>query len=104
MTDFYESCREVNRLLAAVAFLWLVLRTVRAWPAEWAKPDHVSHYRALLVAGSGFMLIVTYGSFLHARLESTATIVDPASSAACLFVVGICWRWPKPRAMRKDAP
>ncbi len=104
MNDLYETCRDANRFLAAVAFLWLVLRTVRAWPAEWAKPDHVGHYRTLLIAGSGFMLVVTFGSFLHARIESTATAVDLASSLACLFVLAICARWPKPRAMRKDHP
>ena len=104
MTELFETCREVNRILAAGAFLWLVLRTVRAWPADWAKPDHVWHYRTLLVAGSGFMLITTYGAFLYARLDTPATVVDFASTVACLFITGICWRWPKPRAMRKDAP
>ncbi len=104
MTDLYETCRSLNRVLAAVVFLWLVLRTVRAWPAEWAKPDHVGHYRSLLLTGSGFLLTISYGAFLHARLDSTATPASLLSTLICLFVAGICVKWPKPRAMRKDTP
>lgn len=104
MTDIYEPCRSVNQWLAAAVFLWLLYRTVRAWPAEWAKPDHVWHYRALLLAGSGFLLTISYAAFLHARRDSAADEVDLASTLICLFVAGICARWPKPRSMRKDTP
>lgn len=104
MTDIYETCREANRFLAAGVFLWLAYRTVRAWPADWAKPDHVWHYRGLLLTGSGFLLVISYGAFLHARLESTATPASLISTLICLFVAVICLKWPKPRAMRKDAP
>jgi hypothetical protein len=104
VTDLYDLCRSLNRVLASVVFLWLVWRTVRAWPADWAKPDHVGHYRSLLLTGSGFLLIVSYGAYLHAGSNSTADEIDLASTLACLFVAGICARWPKPRSMRKDTP
>lgn len=104
MTDLYELCRSLNRVLAAVMFLWLVYRTVRAWPAEWAKPHHVWHYRSLLLLGSGFLAILTFGAFVHVRMETPATAASLASTLVCLFVAGICARWPKPRSMRKDTP
>lgn len=102
MNDFYETCRDINRWLAAAVFLWLVFRTVRAWPAEWAKPNHVWHYRCLLIAGSGFMLLISYGAYVHARAQSIPTVTSAAATAMCLFIAGICTFWPKPYSMRKD--
>ena len=102
LPEFYESCREVNRFLAGAVFLWLIWRTVRAWPAEWAKPDHVWHYRSVLLLGSGLLLLLTWGAYWYTRVEAPATAVSPSSTVVCLFAAFICWKWPKPRAYRKE--
>lgn len=105
MTDLYELCRSVNRVLAAATFLWLVYRSVRAWPADWAKPDHVWHYRSLLMLGSGSLAVLTFGAFVYVRMDTPATFASVASTAVCLFAAGICAYWPPhPRSMRKDTP
>ena len=102
LPEFYETCREVNRFLAAGAFLWLTWRSVRAWPAEWAKPDHPWHYRLLLILGSGALLGITFVAFWYTRLAAPPTAASPLFSAVCLLGLVICARWPKPRAYRKE--
>ena len=102
MTDFYETCRELVRVVAAVAFLWLCLRSARAWPAEWAKPDHVWHYRLLLLIGSGFLGASTWGAFWYTRVDAPATGVSVLTLTLSLLTLALCAWWPKPRSMRKD--
>lgn len=100
--DFYEICRDFNRYLAFGAFCWISLRTARAWPADWAKPLYVWHYRSLLLLVSGCMLAFTMGAYLAARAGNTATPASAIATVLCLGCVLICAWWPKPRVMRKD--
>lgn len=102
LTDLYETCRELDRFVAPAAFLWLVYRTVRAWPADWAKPDHVWHYRLLLIIGSGFLGAATWGAFWYTRVNAPATSVSVLTLTLSLLTLALCARWPKPRSMRKD--
>lgn len=102
MTDLYETCREANRFIAAIAFLWLIYRSVRAWPAEWAKPDHVWHYRMLLALGSGFLGAATWGAYWHTTVDAPATGVSVLALCLSILTLAICGWWPKPRSMRKD--
>lgn len=104
MSDLYETCRSLNRALVPISFLWLTWRAVRAWPAEWARPDHLGHYRGLLVLGAGSLIIITWSAYWYIRVEAPATGLSVLSTSAALFTAGICYRWPKPRAMRKDTP
>lgn len=104
--DLYDTCREINRLLGFVAFCWLTYRTVRSWPADWAKPDHVAHYRALLCITSGFALSVSFSAFQYERSGADAGPVSLGYTLLCLAVAALCWVWPHPAAWsdpsRKD--
>lgn len=102
MTDLYETCRELVRFVAPVAFLWLIYRSVRAWPADWAKPDHVWHYRLLLIIGSGFLAAATWGAYWYTRVDAPATGVSILTLTLSLLTLALCAWWPKPRSMRKD--
>lgn len=99
-TDFFHTCREINQLLGAVAFLWLVYRSVRAWPADWAKPDHQWHYRGLLVISSSFTLAVSLSGFQYEWSDAPAGPVSALYSVLCLVVLGACWYWPQPKSWR----
>lgn len=98
----YATLRDVNQVLSAAAFLWLVWRTVEAWPAEWAKPHHVRHYRTLLVAVSGSLLAFTWGSFHHSQSGSASSAVSVLIFVVCVLTLLLCAWWPRPRSMAKE--
>lgn len=102
LPELYDHCRDINRYLAFAAFCWISLRTARAWPAEWAKPDHVGHYRSILLLVSSSMLTLTMGAYLSARASNPATAGSAVATIVCIACILICARWPKPRKMRKD--
>lgn len=99
----FETIREVLGLLAFAA---LSYRTVRSWPAEWAKPDHVWHYRFLLAITSGFTLGLSlaawdYADRVHPEPSDPISVFYTLMSAAVLI---LCWYWPQPRSfLREDA-
>ena len=100
LTEIFDACRQINRVLGFVAFCWLAYRTTRAWPAEWAKPDHVRHYRALLVVTSGFVLGVSWSAFQYESSGDGADLVSLLYTALCLAVLAFCLAWPRPSAWR----
>jgi hypothetical protein len=100
----FETIREV---LGVLAFAALSFRTGRSWPAEWAKPDHVWHYRCLLLITSGFTLGLSLAAWDYTdRIHPAAA--DPISifyTAMSIAVLVFCWRWPaQPRSFREDIP
>lgn len=96
----YEFFRELNTFLPLLAFGWLTYRTTMSWPATWAKPDHVGHYRAILLILLGYILLTSLGAIVHESLGTQATWVSPAYSVQSWLVLLLCWRWPRPRALR----
>lgn len=100
LPEFYDSCREVNRVLGVIAFCWLAYRTTRAWPAEWAKPHYVWHYRSLLCVTSGFTLAVSWSAWQYEWSGSSAGPVSTLYTVLCLAVLVLCYAWPRPAAWR----
>lgn len=97
----FEVFREINTVVPLLALFWLSFRVRKEWPADWAKPDHVNHYRSLLVLVGTACTIVAFGSAYHESLHSTATWVSPAWTVFSVGVLGLCALWPKPRAMAR---
>jgi hypothetical protein len=96
VNELFDACREVNQYAGWLSFLWLTYRTVRAWPAEWAKPEHVSHYRMLLCITSGLLLSVTYGSYWYETHQDSPA--GPASLAILGLIIAtlvLCAAWPE---------
>lgn len=98
----FETFRDINTFLPLLATFWLAYRTSKEWPAEWAKPDHVTHYRTLLVLLGSATTIVCAGSIYHEAMHSQATWVSPAWTVFSLGVLTLCALWPKPRSMRRE--
>lgn len=101
---FFDTCREINQYLGVVVFAFLCYWTVRSWPAEWAKPDHVWHYRILLLINSGLTLATSLAAW-HYEHVTPQVPADPVSSfytAMSVLVLILCWRWPRPRPFREE--
>lgn len=100
MSDVYQQFREVNQFLPVFAFGWLMFRIVTSWPARWARPNHVLHYRAVLVTLAAFVLAAGLGAIVREHAHTTATIISPIHTALALVVLALCWYWP-PREVRR---
>lgn len=96
----YEQFREINTFLPLIAFGWLAVRTRLSWAAEWAKPDHVWHYRALLVALMAYVLLSSLAAIVHEAMHTQASFVSPLYTAQAVAVITLCWAWPL-RAKRR---
>lgn len=98
----YAMFREINIYLAGLAFLALGYRSVRAWPAEWAKPHHVGHYRSVLVLLVATYVVFSLGSLQHEMNRTQAGPASPAVTLVTIAALAICWHWPHPRPFRRE--
>jgi hypothetical protein len=96
----YEFFREVNTVVPLVAFGWLGYRIRHAWPADWAKPHYVWHYRALLLIVSTGVLLTSVGAIVHELKHSEATFISMLYTLQSLAVLGLCYAWPPLRRRR----
>lgn len=97
----YELFRQINTVVPVMALGFLMWRVSRSWAADWAKPDHVTHYRTLLALVGTACAIVSAGSTYHESLHSQATWVSPAWTCFSVGVLALCACWPKPRALAR---
>lgn len=97
----FELFRELNTVIPLIAFGWLMARVRVAWPAEWAKPHHVYHYRAALLIIAAYVFLSGIGAIVHESLHTQATWVSPAYTFQALVVLAFCAQWPKPRSLRR---
>lgn len=98
----YETLREANVWLAGAASLWLGYRTVRAWPADWAKPDHVWHYRILLLAQVAAFAVICFGSHWHEENATQAGTPSLLVTILASSMIGFCAHWPRPKPFRRQ--
>lgn len=93
----YEFFRDLNMFIPLAAFGWLAWRTRKAWPADWAKPHYVWHYRSLLLIVLGFVLGTFLGAMAHEAAHNTATFVSPLFTGLSVAVMALCHFWPLKR-------
>lgn len=91
----------INIYLPLVAFGLLAWRSVRAWPADWAKPNHQWHYRSLLILLNVYVAISTLGTWAREHANDGGSIVSPVLTAQTLAVILVClYVWPADRKRR----
>ena len=98
----YEAFRHINQVLPLLACLWLSIRAVESWPAPWARPDHVNHYRVLLVVVTVYVLLSSMNAHQYEASDSPAGPISPAYTVQSLIVLAFCWRWPRSRRWTRD--
>lgn len=90
----YELFREVNTVLPLIAFGWLTYRTRAAWPADWAKPHYLWHYRSILLIVLSFVALTSFGSIVHEAMHTKATYVSVFYTVQSAAVLVVCYCWP----------
>lgn len=96
-----ELFRTINSYLPLLAFGWLSYRTVKDWPAIWARPNHVWHYRFLLVIVNVYVVLTTLGTWAIEAKGAPPTWATPLFTMQTFLVLWVCWRWPP---YRKKTP
>ena len=102
MTTLFEGCRFVNQILPLVTCGWLGFLTVVSWPADWARPNHVGHYRGVLVAILSYVLLTSMGAAQYEQLDAPVGPISPLYTLQTLGVLLLCWKWPRPSRWREE--
>lgn len=90
-----DAFMHINIYLPLVAFGILMWRTVQAWPAEWAKPNHQWHYRALLVLLDVYVLLTTLGTWAREQANDGGSVISPLLTVQTCVVILVClYVWP----------
>lgn len=92
----YDLFRDINIVFPGLIFFLLLWRTITSWRADWARPDHVIHYRVLLVILNLFVILSSLAALQYEASNSPAGPISPAYTALSLVVLIACWRWPRP--------
>lgn len=98
LPEFYELCRQANRVLPLIAGIWVGLRIGQAWAATWLPESHRWHYRQLAVALLALLLICAGGSNAYQANNAEPVVTSPLLTAVCLAILAICYRWPPDRS------
>lgn len=92
----YALFREINMVIPGLVGFALAWRTITSWRADWAKPNHVIHYRILLIVLNAFVVMSSLAALQYEAANAPAGPVSPAYTGLSLVVLLICWRWPRP--------